>query len=254
VKKATAWAKENLPIDYVNYKGFAPQLADDVNTTFLQLYERYPEMNERTKFIGTAQERNRQLIARVTDKQVADYLAAYQGRPLPYTVDAYRKAAVNRLRKGPAKPLGPNTVAQSSNGSWGPQEGIAFNEKWAKDYKALVDANARSVKAGWHPVGTENPVSNFTHEFGHQIDNLITEKGLRGEINGLWDKWRKDAIMSRTGMDFQRGTLSEYASKTPQEFVAEAFSEYIHNPNPRPLAKEVGEAIERAFQKLRTGG
>lgn len=250
VKKATIWAKDNLPIEHVDYKGFAPQLADDINATFLQLYDRYPEMKNRTKWVTTAQERNRQYTKRVTDELVQQYLDSHKGRPLPFTLDYYRKEIEKRVKP---KPIPANNVAQSTGKRWGPQEGITFNEKWAKDYEKLAASSVRSVKIGWHPVGTENPVSNFTHEFGHQIDNLLTEKGLRGEINALWDKWKADILASGKGTQAYRETLSEYASKSPQEFVAEAFSEYIHNPNPRPVAKAVGEAIERAFEKLRKG-
>jgi len=115
----------------------------------------------------------------------------------------------------------------------------------------METSNARSVQSGWHPAGTESPVSNFTHEFGHQIDNLITEKNQRGELNTLWDKWRKDTLITRRGTIVEAETLSKYAATNSKEFIAEGFSEYIHNPNPRPVAKEIGAAVERAFENIR---
>ncbi|EIW19923.1 phage minor head protein [Pelosinus fermentans] len=248
IKKATAWAKDNLPIDYVDYKGFDPKFADEINAGVQQLYTRYPEMKGRTKFMATSQERNRQYTKREVDKVMTNYLESYKGKPLPFTEEAYRKAATKRIKP---KPTGAHTVAESTTKAWGPQEGIGFNEKFAKDYALMEASNARSVQSGWHPAGTENPVSNFTHEFGHQIDNLITEKDQRAELNALWDKWRKDTLATRRGTIAEAETLSKYAATNSKEFIAEGFSEYIHNPNPRPVAKAIGQAIEKAFENIR---
>lgn len=42
--------------------------------------------------------------------------------------------------------------------------------------------------------------------------------------------------------------LSEYAAKDTAEFFAEAVSEYLCSPSPRPLAAEVGKILERILK------
>jgi len=116
VKKATAWAEDNLPIDYVNYKGFDPKMADEINAGVQQLYTRYPEMKGRTKWLGTSQERNRQYTQRRVDEIMKDYLESYKDKPLPFTEEAYRKAATKRIKP---KPTGAHTVAESTTKAWG---------------------------------------------------------------------------------------------------------------------------------------
>jgi len=253
VKKATEWAKNNLPIDFVEFKGYAPELADKANALFQKLYQRYPEMIGRTKFLGTGQERNRQYLDRVVQESIDAYIAAHTGKQLPFTIDQYRQAAKKRLKP---KNIPANVFAQSSNKSWKAQEGIAFNENWSKDISKLTTATERCVNSGFHPLGTDDPVSIVTHEFGHQIDNLIIENNLRKELDNLWDQWSKENLNHRKNgyHTFRQDTLSEYASKTSAEFIAEGFAEYIHNPTPRPWAQKIGQAIENAFVQIRAKG
>lgn len=47
-------------------------------------------------------------------------------------------------------------------------------------------------------------------------------------------------------------TFCTYASHSKGEFIAEAFAEYHHNPNPREYALRVGKAVEDAFKRLRS--
>lgn len=245
VKKATAWAQKNLPIDYVSYKGFAPELADECNESLQQLFTRFPVLKGRTKWIGTAQERNRQYLERVVEDSYQAYLKQYAGRQLPWKEADYRAAAKRRLKP---KTLPSTTYAQSANKTWGPQEGIAFNEVWAKDYAKFAQAKAFDVSTAWKPVGTGKPAGTVFHEFGHQLDYFLKENGLRGEIDAIY------ARVSAQGSGYMRNSLSGYSAENTSEFFAEAFSEYMLNPNPRPIAKEVGEAIEKAIAEYEKRG
>jgi hypothetical protein len=42
--------------------------------------------------------------------------------------------------------------------------------------------------------------------------------------------------------------LSEYATRNPKEFFAEAFTEYLESPNPRKIAKTFGEYIDKILK------
>jgi len=43
--------------------------------------------------------------------------------------------------------------------------------------------------------------------------------------------------------------LSQYAAKNIAEFIAESWAEYVNNPTPRPLAKQVGDIMNAEYQK-----
>ena len=42
--------------------------------------------------------------------------------------------------------------------------------------------------------------------------------------------------------------LSTYAKKNIGEFIAEGYAEYLNNPTPRDIARQIGEIIEKAVQ------
>ena len=50
-------------------------------------------------------------------------------------------------------------------------------------------------------------------------------------------------MRSNTKNDIKEA-LSEYAATNQSEFFAEAFSEYLNNPNPREVARKVGELLD----------
>ena len=101
------------------------------------------------------------------------------------------------------------------------------------------------VNAKWHPNGCNTVKSVFDHELGHKIDETI---GLKNDSEFL--KIFSDA--EKQGKDYIKDNLSRYAYKQSyasksydpkEEFIAEAWSEYLNNPKPRDIAKAVGELI-----------
>lgn len=117
--------------------------------------------------------------------------------------------------------------------------GLGINQKYFSSGKLNTGLNslARDVKAQWHPLGGDTVTSIIDHEIGHVLDRKL---GIRndGRIQQLF-RQNHDR-----GNDMKMGAvLSRYASKNTREFIAEAWSEYRNNPNPRPVAKEVGDII-----------
>jgi len=43
--------------------------------------------------------------------------------------------------------------------------------------------------------------------------------------------------------------VSAYAMENEAEFIAEAWTEFLNNPNPRPVAKSIGELILYMIRK-----
>lgn len=79
---------------------------------------------------------------------------------------------------------------------------------------------------------------------GHKLDELLNISG-KVEIQNLRDNMTDEEI---------KEGLSEYAYKNNNpnrysEFVAEAYSEYCNNSNPREVAQKVGKIIEEEYNK-----
>ncbi|WP_332648878.1 minor capsid protein [Lysinibacillus sp. 54212] len=240
IAEANKWAAENIPqVKTVDYKGYDLALANEVNEELYKLFQLYPEIED-INFIGTAQARNKAAYERL----VADFLKAnsktFEGLEQK-TIDYFVKRHVRK-----PSPIPSNTYAQAANNTWKDQAGITFNQKWAKDYKALSQSVIRDVESKWHPEGTEKPVSILVHEFGHSVDYFLDKIGLRDKyITPITKAALKDKNL---GND-----LSRYATKNHREVVAEAFAEYRLNPNPRKWARKIGEAIEQALDEYRKG-
>lgn len=113
----------------------------------------------------------------------------------------------------------------------------------AKTYKALVDSK---VSEGF--FATNNTPM---HEFGHFVDDLLSRKYYPNDDFGSSYRIKKQ-IFSELGIsndDVIKG-LSEYATWSPSEFFAEAFSEYMTSDNPRKIAKRFGEILDELIKGL----
>lgn len=101
-------------------------------------------------------------------------------------------------------------------------------------YIRFVSCVRRDEATGYHPKGCFSPESIVYHEIGHLLDELC---GLanREEFTNYYDSLSQEEI---------KNFLSIYALKSPAEFIAEAFAEYMCNPTPRHIAVKVGEMID----------
>jgi len=102
----------------------------------------------------------------------------------------------------------------------------------------------------YHPIGCDTLKSVVDHEFGHA---LWYKLGLNNYKNGF--KPIQKYIMQYFGHhadDDIANNLSSYASTNAAEFFAEAFAELQNNPNPRPVARKIGELLDKEIkaQKL----
>lgn len=238
IPEANSWAKENIPIKYINYQDFDLRLANEVNEELFKLTQLYPEIED-VNFIGTAQLRNK----RQYEAEVKDFLKRNEGVFAGMDdkeVQKYIKKYIKR-RTVPG-----NVYAQATNASWKDQAGISYNKAWAGDYDKFSRSVASDVKSRWHPDGTEKPVSVLIHEFGHSIDYFLEKVGLR---NKYLTPITREALSSPR-LEYE---LSRYAAQNDREVIAEAFAEYRLNPNPRKWARKIGEAIESALDEYRKG-
>lgn len=121
-------------------------------------------------------------------------------------------------------------------------QGVTISDKWQGE--RFLKALAEDVASKFHPEGADTIRSVLDHEIGHQLDNMLD----------LWDNVEITKLYRSMKPEEMTEALSKYAwdnsnrSETG-EFIAEAWSEYLNNPNPRPVAKKVGEIIEEEYAK-----
>ena len=107
---------------------------------------------------------------------------------------------------------------------------------------------ASDVKSKWHPIGCATLKAVFDHELGHEIDRLI---GLRSHADFL--KMYREEVAK--GKQHVVDSLSAYGHKNEAEFIAEAWSEYLNNETPRPIAAAVGTLIKKLYaEKFQASG
>ncbi len=212
-------------------KGFTKKHMGQVKAIFRSVerhFQCYPEMKKETLFVGTIRGR----IDLLTAAKLAELKKLNPGIPdiiLEKHAKAYaRKVASSRncyaYSHGAAKQYG--------------LSGICFNTTWAGD---KIDTSLqRDVKAKWHPPGCDTVKAVFDHELGHEIDRLL---GLRSHADFL--KLHKEETAK--GKQYIVDNLSTYGYQNTAEFIAEAWSEYLNNETPRPIAVAVGTLIKKLY-------
>ena len=98
-----------------------------------------------------------------------------------------------------------------------------------------------SEEVGFHPKGCAETASVVYHEIGHMLDALC----------GLADSAEFTSFCRRYDERTIRSEVSEYATTNSKELIAEAFAEYMCNPTPRPIARAIGDMINRHYAALR---
>lgn len=107
----------------------------------------------------------------------------------------------------------------------------------------------------FHPVGCDTQKSVLDHEFGHSVYYALElDKVFAHAEDEPLGKLRKFIVDEyRKKKDYIRSNLSLYAATDLSEFFAEAFAEYQNNPEPRHIAKTVGEYLEQYKKELEDG-
>lgn len=203
----------------------------------------FPELKEKIKFVGSMNGR-------------VNFLAEAKYKELKKIFgDEYSDDATKKMAKSWARNVAffKNCYAYSSEGleEYG-ANGLVFNTAWAGE--KIITSLKQDVTAKFHPVGCDTVKSVFDHELGHKIDALLN---LRQDNNFL--KIYKETVAN--GEQFVTDNLSRYAYDSrfrnrpnytaEAEFIAEAWSEYLNNPQAREIAISVGKLIEKKCRELK---
>ena len=237
VKEANNYAEKALGVK-ADYTGIDVRCANEWNRGLAAMKNKYPEVAEQIKFVGSMQKRNELLKAELKNyaknnklakgtKELLDYVLGKLNIKSNRTAESFH---VTRLGNNPDE----NEIIKIVN----KYAGISLNSNYYNNYDNVIAERKRQVDNGWKPVGCDTLKSIFDHEFGHQIDKLLNISKS--------DNVRKFYEQNKT--EIQNG-LSRYATNQREEFIAEAWSEYNNNPKPRKISKMIGRFIERKWEE-----
>lgn len=249
IKEAEEYTK-SLGIQSVSFKGADLKVVNAMNKSLANALNYSPEIKDNMNFFGVTQERNKLLKADLEKYYDKWYRNKYPNRTDEWYATYAKKSASRSVGK-----VGTNNWATAFSGKVNSTDselveifkkysGVGVNGKVAKDSEGFLKSLKYGVESKFHPIGCDTIESVFDHEFGHQLDYAF---GLSGnsEINTLWKEFQVHNSTERDEL------LSRYAYKDGkiQEFIAEAYAEYLNNDKPRNYAKTIGEIIERKVRK-----
>lgn len=244
-KEAAAYIKENDFADNVNYNKFDAKTANEFNKSVVEHVSKFPELRKNLTFIGSAQERNKYYI----EKNLPDVMERYK-KVLPGAseklIEKYARAA---LRKSIGS-VDSRILAISINEPT--IKGITINEVYGKNAELFQANYERTLKdnvaSKFHPIGCDTIKSVLDHELGHQLDDMLGISNNKA-LKDLYSAYTKsDEMKTKLTEELSAYAWKNRASNKIKEFVAEGWAEYLNNPTPRPLAKAIGETIEKEYK------
>ena len=157
--------------------------------------------------------------------------------------------------------LGSTTYAQEQAGA------VAINSRFYTDTNRFERQYESDLRSGFHPEGTTTK-SVLYHELTHCLETYANKQSrVMGGSYGLKVTNRNEdlssTILHAVSKKFKKTIgkvkkdVSVYAGKMyadnyrPRhaEFLAEAYSEYLTSPNPRPVAMEVGRMMDEELRR-----
>jgi len=188
----------------------------------------FPLLRDKQQFIGTGQAQFTRWHTEAKAKYTQELIN--KGYP-PKTAAAYAKKYVKKPR------INSNVFMHS----WSQPgySGIAVNTKWGLEPDIFTEALQHTVKSNFHPIGCDTIKSVADHEFGHQLDNLLTLHSNASVIS-LY------STAMQVGM---KPEVSGYAAVNIKEFIAECWAEHLNNANPRYFSNKLARIIKDEYAK-----
>ena len=134
--------------------------------------------------------------------------------------------------------------------------GVTLNKKWFEKLEKLVKQYNIDLMGGFHPAGTDWK-SIISHEFGHAIDDYLTNTL---QAAGMLNRWKpkylsadlRPKVMKACGLKVSdaRTAVSGYATKDHFEWFAECFGEAMNSASPRPVATECMKRLTEIIRKV----
>lgn len=232
-------SKLGVKCDLRGFKKDSLTQVKDIFDCVAKHFKDFPELKEKIKFVGSVKGRIKMLEDALFDK----YRKLYPGMLDEYVRKRAHKDAVKYAN------CSKSTYAYSAPGQkdYG-LNGLAFNTDYSPEkFRSAMESDQ---KIKYHPIGCNTVKSIFDHELGHKMDEMLSLytdadfKKIFDPAKAKGEQWITDNL-SHYAYDSRRFRQVNY---TPEkEFIAEAWSEYLNNPQPRAIAKAVGELIEKKY-------
>ena len=192
-------------------------------------FQCYPELKKVTRFVGSIKGR----IELLAEEKFKELQKSY-----PYMPDDELMKHARKWAKKIGSASGCYAYSHGACTDWN-LSGIAFNTQHkGEDVKKRLK---REVNIKWSPIGTGTVKAVIDHELGHEIDRLV---GLRTDTDFL-KLYGKE---TKNGKQYVIDNLSNYANTNAAEFIAEAWSEFLNNEKPRPIAAAVGRLVIKKYK------
>jgi hypothetical protein len=264
IEGAEQWAKDHHLARLINYKYLTIAQANTLNQTIWEAYGKFPELQAGMRVFGEYRSLQKDIFNEIVDQQLQRILNIGKPEKDPQKIAKTRDDIEARVKAHPSDygwvpPQAYNVYAFSKQ--TGEYSGLCVNALGVGNNAMVEKSTANDVKSNYHPEGTASFKAIIDHEIGHRIDHLL---GLDREFGMS----RKRILVKTVDPDFDLKTpdsvilktieegLSRYAADRTawkimpySEYIAEAWSEYVNNPNPRPIAQRVGELIEARYKE-----
>ena len=237
VKEANNYAEKTLGVK-VDYTGIDVRCANEWNRGLAAMKNKYPEVAEQIKFVGSMQKRNELLEAELKNYAKNNKLTKGTKELLDYVLGKLNIKSNRTAESFHVAKLGNNSDENEIIKIVNKYAGISLNSDYYNNYDNVIAERKRQVTNGWKPVGCDTMKSIFDHEFGHQIDKLLNVSDTQN-VKDFYKQYKEEI----------KEGLSKYALTKREEFIAEVWSEYNNNPKPREIANEVGKFIERLWRE-----
>lgn len=246
IKEADEYAKTVLGVPNVSYKGVDIDTANEWNCGLADSFGRFPELKNNFGFVGEAHERN--IGVKPLIRQYYADIVARKYPDLPPDL-AKKFVDTNTSKAMRSLSVSKHSMAQSwsppADLPFGSYRGVTVNRDFGKNADDFAKALMNDVNIKFHPAGCDTIRSVLDHEIGHQLDDILGISGVP-EVQRLFDVRTKQQITD----DLSRYAWDNGNKKRYSEMIAEAWAEYCNNPEPREIAKAVGEAIERRYREM----
>ena len=218
-----------------DFKGLDVRVANEMIESILQNKKLFPELRT-FDFVGSTQEYSHFYVKVQQEKawnKVKDNLI----KKLPkVSEENIKDMFLKRLEeKGIIKKIRASSRDYAASYENADAFGIVINNRRFSTSHLVenLESLQNDVNTKYSPVHCEKLKALMDHEVAHQVDVLL--KSYEDvKILEIFNKYHNNGMSD---------VLSEYADTDIYEFIAEAWSEYMNNPNPRPVAKAVGERM-----------
>lgn len=243
IEEADNYAMNVLGIKMASYKGVDITTANEWNRGLKDAFDRFPELKQNFGFVGECHERNAAMEKMVLQQNLDELTIKYPKMSKQNLMMIAEKKAKKQIA---GYSINPNTGALSFSPPFDHYlydfRGVTINSDWGRTSVDLIELLKECVDHKYYPVKCDTIRYMIDHEVGHQLDAMLSISEQEN-IQKLFDSMDNETITNE---------LSQYAwdnrnKKRYAEFIAEGWAEYCNHPNPRKVAKEIGQTIERRY-------